>query len=37
MKWSGWVFMVASWAGILGLFAFALVRTLRQRDDRPPP
>jgi len=30
---AGWMFMLASWAAILGLFVFALVRTLRSRGN----
>lgn len=29
MTAAGWIFMASSWCVILGVFAFALVRTLR--------
>jgi hypothetical protein len=32
MTIGGWVFMLASWAVILGLFAFAVLRTVRRRE-----
>jgi hypothetical protein len=35
MTWGGWIFMGASWLLILGLFAFSLVRTLRQKGNGP--
>jgi len=31
MTVGGWIFMVASWAVILALFAFSMARTLRTR------
>jgi len=31
MRLSGWLFMLASWGTMLGLFVFALVRVLRQK------
>jgi hypothetical protein len=34
MTLGGWIFMIASWAVILGLFGYSMVRTLRRR---PPP
>jgi hypothetical protein len=32
MTIGGWIFMLASWLGILALFAFCLFRTLRSKD-----
>lgn len=32
MTTSGWVFMIASWLAILGLFVYSFVRTLWERD-----
>ena len=32
MTLAGWIFMIASWAVILGLFTFCLTRTLRPQD-----
>ena len=29
MTLGGWIFMLASWAAILGLFTYCMVRTLR--------
>jgi hypothetical protein len=31
MRPDGWIFMVASWLIIIGLFTFALVKILRQK------
>jgi len=28
MRLGGWIFMIASWAVILGLFVFSMARTL---------
>lgn len=33
MTTGGWIFLVASWAGILALFVFALARTLRASEN----
>jgi hypothetical protein len=33
MRIEGWIFMLASWAVILGLTVFSLIRTLREKDD----
>lgn len=30
MTASGWVFIIASWTGILALFAWSMYRTLRE-------
>ncbi|MCI0498336.1 MAG: hypothetical protein L0Y36_01460 [Planctomycetales bacterium] len=35
MTISGWIFMLISWAVILGLFIFSMVRTLRPGDKSP--
>lgn len=35
MTTGGWIFMVASWAFILGLLAFCLYRTLRGNGNKP--
>ena len=32
MRLSGWIFLILSWAAILGLFFFSLLRTLREKD-----
>jgi hypothetical protein len=32
MTIGGWIFMLASWAVILTLFAFAVLRTVRRRE-----
>lgn len=32
MQLDGWIFMILSWAGILSVFFFCLVRTLRSKD-----
>ncbi len=32
MRFSGWAFMIASWAVILIVFAYAMVRTLREKN-----
>jgi hypothetical protein len=32
MTIGGWVFMIASWAVILGVFAYAMIRTLRAKN-----
>jgi len=37
MNVGGWVLMLLSWAAILALFVFSLTRTLREKDDEPPP
>lgn len=29
MKLAGWIFMLVSWAVIIGLFIFCMIRTLR--------
>jgi hypothetical protein len=40
MNLYGWIFMLGSWAGIIGLFGFCMVRTFSTRkrktetDDR---
>lgn len=39
MTFSGWIFMIVSWAAILGMFVFCMSRTLRppkQNDDQSP-
>ena len=39
MTFSGWIFMLVSWAAILGMFAFCMSRTLRppkQKENQPP-
>jgi len=33
MTLGGWIFMGASWLLILGLFAYSLVRTLREKEE----
>lgn len=33
MTLAGWIFMIASWTVILGLFTFCLFRTLRPKKD----
>jgi hypothetical protein len=33
MRIEGWIFMLASWAVILGLTVFSLIRTLREKDE----
>lgn len=33
MTLSGWIFMSASWAAILGMFFYCMCRTLRKEDD----
>jgi len=42
MSTSGWVFMIVSWAAILGVAVYCLIRTLRSKKspdgpDEPPP
>ena len=40
MTLGGWIFMLASWAVILGVTVYSLVRTLRDKhpdDDQAPP
>lgn len=41
MNISGWIFMFISWAVIIGLFIFCMVRTLRRgsgnKSDKQPP
>lgn len=39
MTLSGWIFMLTSWAVILGVFAFCLMRTLRppKQGDKHNP
>lgn len=37
MNVGGWVLMLLSWGAILTLFVFSLTRTLREKDDEPPP
>lgn len=32
MTVAGWIFMLTSWAVILGLFAYSMVRTLRPKE-----
>ena len=36
MTLGGWIFLGASWLVILGLFAYSLVRTLREKDSGEP-
>lgn len=36
MKTSGWIFMIVSWAIIVGTLAYTLMRTLRTKNDRQP-
>jgi hypothetical protein len=40
MTTGGWIFMIASWGVILGLFGYSMFRTLTGRPgadlDRPP-
>ncbi len=33
MTISGWIFMIVSWAALLGLFIFSMYRTLRSKDQ----
>jgi hypothetical protein len=33
MTRDGWIFMLATWTLILGLFLFSVVRTLLEKDD----
>ncbi len=33
MRIDGWIFMLATWSAILGLFGFAMFRTLRRKKD----
>ena len=33
MTLGGWIFMGASWAVILGVFLYSLIRSLRQKDQ----
>ena len=37
MTLGGWIFLGASWLLILGLFAYCLVRTLREKDAGETP
>ena len=33
MSVSGWIFLILAWSAILGLFLFALLRTLRSNKN----
>ena len=33
MHIDGWIFMLATWAAILALFSFAMIRTLRRKKN----
>ncbi len=33
MQVSGWIFMILSWGGILGLLVFCLIRTFWQKKN----
>ncbi len=35
MTLGGWIFMLGSWAVILGLLAFCIYRTTRNRNPSP--
>jgi len=35
MKWQGWVFMMVSWAALIGLLLYCLIRTLQGRREGP--
>jgi hypothetical protein len=37
MKPEGWIFMIVSWSGILGVFVFCLIRTLGSKDANGKP
>jgi hypothetical protein len=37
MTTGGWIFLAVSWLGILGVFAYSMVRTLREKDDSGEP
>ena len=32
MKLEGWIFLIASWSVIIGLFFYCMVRTMRQKS-----
>jgi hypothetical protein len=33
MRLEGWIFLIVSWGGILGVFIFCLIRTLGSKDS----
>lgn len=33
MRLEGWIFLVVSWSGILGVFVFCLIRTLGSKNS----
>jgi hypothetical protein len=37
MEPGGWAFLLLSWGLIGGLTVYSLVRTLREKDESPPP